>query len=612
MGIFKLRNTIIYGMIGLSAVFLDMSLFFILFNFLYVHPVLSTILSVSAATFASFFANVHLNFKTKDFLKSRLVYFFSISFLGLVLSALSLHILAGEMFSANIVKVFSLPPIVALQYILNSTLTFRVGERKEVDETGDDYAGKTESKSIAVIGAGFTGLTAAYELSKAGHSVTVYESEPYAGGLVSGFEMEGVPLERAYHFLYKTDSDIISLAEEIGVKDRLNFHSSSLSLYYADELYPFMTPKDLLGFTPLNLFQRVRAGLVALYLGKQTRWNHFTKVTAMDWMNRFAGKRVTKVIWEPILKGKFFDHYDKIAMSYVWSRVNVRANSKDKGDVTEKLGYFDGGFKTFIDALIDRSEANGVKIVYGTKVKYITEIGEKVQVSVNGKDLAYDSVLATTPSHVFANMIESNSQVDQEYLDKLKSIDYLGSVLMVFATDEKFTDYYWHNINDEEHPFLVLLSLSALVGTERLNGKNIYYIGAYVPHDHRYFSSTEREIEEEWIGGVKKIFPNFDERSIMDSAIFRFKNAQHIVDVNYKDKIPDYRSPVPGVFLSNFSQIFPDDRGVNYAVKEGKKVSKLILDDLKVREYETFDPDSNASDRDDNLDISIVLPTFNE
>jgi hypothetical protein len=48
------------------------------------------------------------------------------------------------------------------------------------------------------------------------------------------------------------------------------------------------------------------------------------------------------------------------------------------------------------------------------------------------------------------------------------------------------------------------------------------------------------------------------------------------VDTNYEEKIPDYKTPLPGVFLANFSQIFPEDRGTNFAVREGEKIAALV------------------------------------
>ena len=62
------------------------------------------------------------------------------------------------------------------------------------------------------------------------------------GGLVSSFEIEGQNLERAYHFLYKIDHDIIGLVEELNIRTKLHFYDSSLATYYSGKLYPIMRP----------------------------------------------------------------------------------------------------------------------------------------------------------------------------------------------------------------------------------------------------------------------------------------------------------------------------------------------------------------------------------
>lgn len=623
------RHFLLYGSIGMSAVVVDLSVFFILYNFVGIIPVVATILSVATSMVYAFILNAFYNFKTKDLIKRRLFFYALVSTLGMFLSAIIIDVLSRYGLSPNLAKAISLPPIVLMQYVLNLNITFfktnKVNKNK-AQLIENQKSNISQSKNIAIVGGGFTGLTAAYQLAKKGHQVTVFEAGNNLGGLVSGFALDGLPLEKAYHFLYKTDADIIALANEIGVGDKLHFYPSSLSLYYEDKLYPFMTPKDLLFFTPLGFFDRVRAGLIALYLSYQKNWHGFAKVSAMDWMSKWAGPRVTKVIWEPILRGKFFNFYDKIAMSYVWSRVFVRANSKDKGDVTEKLGYFDGGFQSFSEALVQEARARGVNFKLNSKLESIKYSAGEVLVTDQNAITTFDACLATTPSYIFGNLIKDNESVDKAYLDKLNAIDYIGAVLMVFSTNKKFTDYYWHNINDTEHPFLVLLSLSALVGTDKLNGKNVYYVGAYVPHDHQYFSMTDDELSKLWIKGIKKIFPHFDESTITSNNIFRFKNAQHIVDVDYEKKIPDYRSKVPGVYLANFSQIFPDDRGTNYAVAEGNKIAEMIAGDLLLSQFDLDTPspgtvaipltveDSSHNDDRPNKDlkVSIILPTFNE
>jgi protoporphyrinogen oxidase/cellulose synthase/poly-beta-1,6-N-acetylglucosamine synthase-like glycosyltransferase/putative flippase GtrA len=631
---------ILYGGIGISAVVIDLSVFVILYNFFDVPPVIATILSVSIAMVYAFTLNAFYNFRTKDHMQARLLSYALVSGAGMITSALIIDMLARHGTDPNIAKMLSLPPIVFLQYVINKSLTFRKTKRQQAHEEGVPSPEATiEGRKVAVIGGGFTGLTAAYALAKKGYGVTVYEAEKTLGGLVSGFSLDGLPLERAYHFLYKTDSAIIDLAKEIGVADKLEFHPSSISLAYGGTLYPFMTPKDLLMFKPLSLIGRIRAGLVAVYLAKTTRWHHFANVSAMDWMRKWAGEEVTRVIWEPILRGKFFDHYDKIAMSYVWSRVYVRANSKDKGDVTEKLGYFDGGFQTFTNRLAERSAELGVTFKTGVPTRALTQGEGNVTVITEEGSEVFDACLATTPSHVFKKMIAGTNAVDEEYLQKLASVEYLGAILMVFSTDKKFTDYYWHNINDPDHPFLVLLSLSALVGTERLGGRNIYYVGAYVPHDHRYFTMSDAEIHTLWVNGIKKVFPDFDASSITDRHIFKYKNAQHIVEPGYEKKIVPYQSPLENIYLSNFSQIFPDDRGTNYAVAEGMKVVDVIDADLRklsVQNEQYSNREEYAGTNATREDVggltagpfriesqllrsttafpavSIILPTFNE
>lgn len=578
------RNILLYGIIGVSAVVVDMLFFVVFYNLLHITPVISTMCSVAIATVYSFLLNAIYNFKTKDKIKERFFSFALVSIGGMVLSAVGIGLLDKIGIDPNMSKALSLPPIVILQYIFNKYLTFNTTKSMEQTTTTPTNVVTAErnKKNIAIIGGGFTGLTAAYTLAKMGHSVTVYEAEKTLGGLVGGFEMDGLPLEKAYHFLYKTDMHIINLANEIGVGEALHFHASSVAIAYGGKMYPFMTPLDLLRFTPLSFINRIRAGLVSLYLAKQTKWKKFAAVSALDWMLRYAGAQVTKIIWEPILRGKFFNYYDKISMSYVWSRIYVRMNSKDKGDVTEKLGYFDGGFRTFTDRLVLRCTEMGVVFVCNTKPESVQQGVNHAEVIIHGKAETFDACLVTTPSHVFKHLIDTEkNNVSKGYLQKLMSVDYLGAVLMVFTTNTKFTDYYWHNVNDLDQPFLVLLSLSALIGPERLNGKHVYYVGAYVPHDHEYYKMSEAEIQELWVKGIKHIFPDFNPDTITNSQIFKFKNAQHIVEPGYQDKIVPYQSELPNVYLANFTQIYPDDRGTNYAVAEGVKVAELIDKNLQ-------------------------------
>lgn len=434
---------------------------------------------------------------------------------------------------------------------------------------------------VAIVGGGFTGLTAAYELVKAGHEVEIFEAAPNLGGLVAGFELsDGFPLERAYHFLYTTDEFMIGMAEELGIRDKLHFHPSSVIAFHEGKRYGFTTPMDLLRFAPIPFVDRIRTGLTYVRLALVRRWEPLTRVTAYEWLCRVNGRRATDVVWKPLLQGKFDVYWDKITMAWLWTRINVRQTSKYRGEATERLGYFEGGFRIMVDRWVEELEAAGVPIHTSTAISSFGDRDGRPVLTVGGEEREFDAVLAAIPSTAFARGADRHPAMTDAYRTQLTDIDYLGAALLVFETTEPITDTYWHQIHDLDAPFLVFLSLDSLVGTEATGGRYIYYIGDYTQNDSELMQASEDEIRDRWFDGLTRLVPGFRRELVRESHVFRFRNAQHIVDVTFADRIPAFQTPLPGYFLANFAQVFPEDRGTNYAVRDGLRVAKIIADSL--------------------------------
>jgi len=162
----------------------------------------------------------------------------------------------------------------------------------------------------------------------------------------------------------------------------------------------------------------------------------------------------------------------------------------------------------------------------------------------------------------------------------LERIDYLGAVVAVFTSEQKIGDSYWYNINDLSKPFLVFLNHTNLIDKKHYNGKHVYYIGTYKPHEHRSFILSDEQLLEEWFAALQIIFPEFDPGLVEDQHVFRLKNAQHVVTTDYENRIPAQTTPLPGVYLANFSQVYPEDRGTNYAVRDGRRIAKTVINSL--------------------------------
>ncbi len=440
-------------------------------------------------------------------------------------------------------------------------------------------------KEVGIIGGGITGLVAAYRLSQKGYKVTVLEKSMDLGGLAGGFKLGGESIEKAYHHIFQTDKDIIKLTDELGLADKLEWKKGSIGMFVNSKLWPFMTPKDLLNFSPLGFFDKLRLGLIKILLENDKGWEKYVGVRAGSWMRKWGGEKNYRIVWEPLLRGKFHHYHENVSMAWLWARIHTRGNSKAKGETEEKLGYYRGGFQVLVDELAKRIKENKGDIITGVAVQKISRRNDKKLVvewkEKNKYDCknVFDSVVAAVPSDVLASFLKGESELDGEVLEftrMLRSIDYLGSIVVVFSTNQSLSRLYWHNVNDVNSPFLAFIQHTNLIGNERYGGKHVYYMGNYLPHDHRYFGESDEKIYKEFFGYLKKLFPQFEPSKVLEKYLFRLNRSQHVVDTNYINRIPGYKTPIDGLFLANFSQIFPEDRGTNFAVREGEKVAKMI------------------------------------
>ena len=65
--------------------------------------------------------------------------------------------------------------------------------------------------------------------------------------------------------------------------------------------------------------------------------------------------------------------------------------------------------------------------------------------------------------------------------------------------------------------------------------------------------------------------------------LFRETYAQPIPPLNHSQHIPDLRTPLPGLYFASMSQVYPWDRGTNYAVEIGRRAARLIASDANHR-----------------------------
>ncbi|MFQ6059585.1 MAG: NAD(P)/FAD-dependent oxidoreductase [Anaerolineae bacterium] len=427
--------------------------------------------------------------------------------------------------------------------------------------------------NIGIVGAGAAGLTAAYELTKRGHAVTVYEAAEAPGGLASGFKAPHWDwhLERFYHHWFTSDHEVVGLIRELGLEDRLFWPRPITSVWHQGGIYPFDSPLAVLRFPGLPLLDKLRMGLVTLYLRLTRNWQPLESVTAHEWLPRWMGRRAYQVVWEPFFIGKFGEHYQEVNMAWFWARIYKRS---------PKLGYFVGGFQALFDALAERVRGQGGTIHLGTPVQAIVPDPEGgLRVRTAQGEARFDAVIATVSPRLMARLAPD---LPADYLSRLGALRSLGALTLILALDRPLTHgFYWINLPAGEFPFLALVEHTHYIPPEHYGNDHLIYLGHYLPPDHRYFGMTKEELLAEFLPPLRRFNPEFDPGWVRESWLFREEYAQPVVPLNYSQMIPSIKTPIPGLYFASMSQVYPWDRGTNYAVELGKKVAKMVVEEKR-------------------------------
>jgi protoporphyrinogen oxidase len=436
---------------------------------------------------------------------------------------------------------------------------------------------------VGIIGGGAAGLAAAYELTRRGHYAEVFEQAPFLGGQASTFPVGGGQLERGYHHLFVSDTDIVDLIREIGLGHRMAWLESSVGLYHSGRIWPFSTPMDLLRFTPLTLIQRLRVGLWTFILQKTRDWRKLEGITARDWIITHMGHQAYEVIWEPLLRGKFGEYYDQISMTWLWGKIYLRVASRGKNLQKERLGYPMGSFGEVFDQLARRIEQQGGRVHTRASVEQITVddgVATGLKVSIDGagvQGLAFDGVIATTPSYIFPRLVPS---LPGEYLERLTAARYLSAVLVILVLNRPLSNVYWMNVADRDLPFVGVIEHTNMIDKSLYGDNHIVYVTNYLSRQSKLYRMTREELLAAYLPHLKKINPGFDESWIVEYHYHKVDGAQPIIGLNYSRLIPDHLTPIKNLYLANTTQIYPEDRGTNYSVRMGRRVARMIIADL--------------------------------
>jgi protoporphyrinogen oxidase len=428
-------------------------------------------------------------------------------------------------------------------------------------------------KSINIVGAGFTGLSLGYYLAKAGWKVNIFEKDSEPGGLAGSFKVEGENLEKFYHHWFTNDLHIMDLIKELDSEDRIVIRPTRTGMYYANNFFKLSSPLDLLKFNPLSLINRIRLGFVVLAVRLVNDWKKLEHITAKDWLIKICGKQGYSVVWEPLLKGKFGRYSETVSAVWFWNKLKLRGGSRGEAG-KENLAYYKGGFASLAESVANKIIEFGGTINYNTEVISVNEDSE-IKLA-NGSLLKADKVVITTPLPITAKILAAS--VKPDYIDKINQIQYIGNICLTLELSKSLSEIYWLNVNDPGFPFVGIIEHTNFEPVETYKGRHIVYLSKYLPTDEKLYNMSEEEFYEYAIPYIQRMFPEFKKDWVLDYHVWKEPYSQPLVTKHYSKLIPNFETPIPGVYINTMAQIYPEDRGTNYAVREGKLMASRFLE----------------------------------
>jgi protoporphyrinogen oxidase len=403
-------------------------------------------------------------------------------------------------------------------------------------------------KKIAIVGGGITGLYLGYRLIPH-YQVTIFEKNRRAGGLLETFHplYSSWSIDNFYHHFFSSDQKLIHLLKELNLP--YLFKKPVTATWQNNQISPFSSPKDLFAFPHLDLFSKLRLGAAIGLLKAIPDYHLIPDQEAIKIFPTLMGKKTYQTIWQPLMRGKFSSLHQEISAVWLWARIKKRST---------RLGYPEGGFANLTKILIEKFTNLGGKIKTNQPITKISQLA------------GFDQIVFTTPKKILGSITLENNHLQRD-------ISYLASLNLILLGSKPIlkNNLYWLSIADTAFPFVAVINQAGLVNKKNYNHRCPTYIGGYYQQNDPILTASPKKVLSQFIPSIKKINPQFRAKDYQ-IHLSKYLWAQPIVTPGYPKKIPSFKTKYQNIYLVNMEQIYPWDRGINYALELVDKFLKSV------------------------------------
>lgn len=432
--------------------------------------------------------------------------------------------------------------------------------------------------TVAIVGGGILGVTAAYRLAEAGVRPVLFERSQELGGLAGAFELDGHRIDRFYHVILPGDDRVLDLVDAVGLTDRMRFRPTRVGFYDDGRLFSMSSVRELATFPLLAAHDRVRLAAFVARCQFGRGHEHLDETPLVPWLRRTCGRRMVERLWMPLLDSKFDGRVEDLPATYIWARTRRMSGARDNTG-REMMGWLEGGYEQLVDALAARIRGMGGELRTGCGVDRITggEAGP-TGVVIDGHLHPFDAVLCTLAPPQRSALLDP-ALAEHVGADGCR---YLGVVCLVLRTARSVSPYHTLNITDRRVPLTTVVETTHVVDPDYVGG-SLAYVTKYVDPSHADLRRPEDEVGAEYLRHARTIFPNLDAAGILAQSLQRARMVEPVHLLGHAGRGSDH-FPVPGLVLASTADVYPEIVNGQAMVKVADRAVAGILGRLPNRE----------------------------
>jgi len=312
-----------------------------------------------------------------------------------------------------------------------------------------------QKPSVAIVGGGITGLTAAFRLRQRNIAVTVYEAGDRVGGVIRSLRQDGYLAEFGPNSILETSPKIVSLIRDLGLEPRrLYSDPNAENRYLVRNGKPVCLPMSPIKFFGTPLFS-AGAKLRLLREPFLRRAPADLEESVADFVLRRLGQEWLDYAINPLVAGIYAGDPRRLSVPHAFPRLHAveqrygslilgqilgARERRRRGEVSKqeaKKVSFDDGLQVLTDTL-GQKLGEAVRLRSAVKVLERGPAAWRVTVASDGAEaiVEHAAVLLTAPAHKLAEIaLQAGAGLT---LQPLREIHYppVASVVLGFRRDQ--------------------------------------------------------------------------------------------------------------------------------------------------------------------------------